>query len=57
MLGADAYLRDPQAGANIGGVINVEARGNRGPSYLFQTSAGNAKLIGLLICPEKVCRS
>ena len=28
-------------------MINVEARGNRGPSYLFQTSPGNARLVDL----------
>src|SRR5471030_1859058 len=47
LLGAEAYLRDPLARAKIGAVINAEARGNQGPSYLFQTSAGNARLIDL----------
>jgi hypothetical protein len=47
MLGASAYLRDSSVGAGIGAVINVEARGNRGPSYLFQTSAGNSGVIDL----------
>ena len=47
LLGAAAYLRDPTAKARTGVVINVEARGNQGPSYLFQTSDGNARLIDL----------
>jgi hypothetical protein len=47
MLGAAAAVRDASARARIGAVINVEARGNQGPSYLFQTSAGNRKLIDL----------
>ncbi len=47
MLGAAHYLSDPLQRARIGAVINVEARGNKGPSYLFQTSAGNGKLIDL----------
>jgi hypothetical protein len=47
LLGAAFYLRDPVAKAGIGAVINVEARGNEGPSYLFQTSGGNARLIDL----------
>jgi hypothetical protein len=47
LLGAAFYLRDARARARIGAVINVEARGNQGPSYLFQTSAGNSKLIDL----------
>jgi hypothetical protein len=45
LLGAAAFLRGgamrPMA------VINVEARGNQGPSYLFQTSADDAPLIDL----------
>ncbi|HEY0265119.1 MAG TPA: M28 family peptidase, partial [Rhizomicrobium sp.] len=47
LLGAAAYIRDPLARAKTGVVINVEARGNQGPSYLFQTSPGNAPLIDL----------
>jgi hypothetical protein len=47
LLGAAAYLSDPLRRAKIGAVINVEARGNQGPSYLFQTNAGNARLIDL----------
>jgi hypothetical protein len=47
LLGAAAYLRDPVARARTGVVINVEARGNQGPSFLFQTSAGNDGLIDL----------
>jgi hypothetical protein len=47
LLGAAAFLRDPQARARVGAVINMESRGNRGPSYLFQTSAGDSKLIDL----------
>ncbi|HEY4076486.1 MAG TPA: M20/M25/M40 family metallo-hydrolase [Rhizomicrobium sp.] len=47
MVGAAAYLRDPRARAATGAVINVEARGNQGPSYLFQTSPGDGRLIDL----------
>ncbi len=47
MLGAAAYLHDPQARARTGVVINVEARGNQGPSYLFQTGPGDQGLIDL----------
>jgi hypothetical protein len=42
LLGASAYLRDPAARAETGAVVNMEARGNNGPSYLFQTGAGDA---------------
>ncbi|HKU66132.1 MAG TPA: M20/M25/M40 family metallo-hydrolase [Rhizomicrobium sp.] len=47
LLGAAAYLRDPMARARTGAVINMEARGNQGPSHLFQTGAGDARLIGI----------
>lgn len=47
LLGAAAFLHDPALRARIGAVINVEARGNRGPSLLFQTSPGDAPLIDL----------
>ena len=47
LLGAAAWLRDPLAKAKTGVVINVEARGNSGSSFLFQTSEGNARLIDL----------
>ncbi|MEO8300998.1 MAG: M20/M25/M40 family metallo-hydrolase [Rhizomicrobium sp.] len=47
LMGAAAYLRDPVARARTGAVINVESRGNQGPSYLFQTGPGDARLIDL----------
>ena len=47
LLGAAAFLRDPALKARVGAVINVEARGNQGPSLLFQTSPGEGPLIAL----------
>jgi hypothetical protein len=47
MLGAALFLRDPGWRARIGVVINVEARGTSGPSYLFQTSSGDENLVDL----------
>ena len=47
LLGAAAYLRDSHARASTGAVINMEARGNQGPSYLFQTGPGDARLIDM----------
>ena len=47
LLGAAAYARDPANIARTGAVVNVEARGNQGPSLLFQTSPGDAALIDL----------
>jgi hypothetical protein len=47
LLGAAAWLRHDAERARVGAVVNIEARGNQGPSYLFQTSKGDAGLIGL----------
>jgi len=47
LLGAASFLHNPKLKARAGVVVNVEARGNRGPSLLFQTSDGNAPLIDL----------
>ncbi len=47
LLGAAAFLHDPALKARVGAVVNVEARGNQGPSRLFQTSPGDQPLIDL----------
>jgi hypothetical protein len=47
LLGANAFLENPSLKARVGVVVNVEARGTRGPSLLFQTSPGDARLIDL----------
>ena len=47
LLGAAAFLQNPGLKARVGAVVNVEARGDRGPSLLFQTSAGDGPLIDL----------
>jgi hypothetical protein len=47
LLGANAFLQNPALKARIGVVVNVEARGTKGPSLLFQTSPGDGKLIDL----------
>jgi hypothetical protein len=47
MLGASAFLADPKWRAQVGVVINLEARGNQGRSFLFQTSPGDGALIDL----------
>jgi Peptidase family M28 len=41
LLGAEAFAE--HAGAReVGAVVNLEARGTSGPSFLFETAAGNA---------------
>ncbi|MGH6876997.1 MAG: M28 family peptidase, partial [Rhizomicrobium sp.] len=47
LLGAAAFLHDPALKARVGAVVNVEARGNQGPSLLFQTSPGDGPLIDI----------
>ena len=47
LLGANAFLQNAALKARVGAVVNVEARGTRGASLLFQTSAGDSKLIDL----------
>ena len=47
LLGAGLFLDDPAWRTRVGAVINVEARGNQGKSYLFQTNSGDARLIDL----------
>ncbi len=45
LLGAASFLDNPELKARVGGVLNFEARGDAGPSTLFQMSAGNAPLL------------
>lgn len=47
LLGAASFMHNPALGARVGVVVNVEARGNQGPSLLFQTSPGDSRLIDL----------
>jgi hypothetical protein len=47
LLGANAFLQNAALKNRVGVVVNVEARGTKGPSLLFQTSPGDSKLIDL----------
>src|SRR6185312_14290798 len=47
LLGAAAFLQNPALAAEVGVAVNVEARGTRGASLLFQTSPGDARLVQL----------
>lgn len=48
LLGAQAFVREHRWTGDAGLVLNVEARGNRGPMIMFETSGGNAALIEAL---------
>ena len=45
LLGAKAFVEENPAARDVGVVLNFEARGNGGPSIMFETSAGNGWLI------------
>ncbi len=45
LLGARAFFEQHPRAAEVGLVLNFEARGNRGASVMFETSAGNGRLI------------
>ena len=45
LLGAEAFVHGHPWAKNAGLVLNFEARGDRGPSLLFETSANNAGLV------------
>lgn len=58
LLGARAFVRDRRLSGGVGAVVNVEARGTSGPSYMFQTSPGNAWMVPLLAgLPRPACSS
>lgn len=49
MLGATAFVEaNPELLRDVDVVLNFEARGSGGPSYMFETSAGNADLVAAL---------
>lgn len=45
LLGAEAFVAEHPWAAAVGVVVNLEARGNRGPSILFETTENSAWLI------------
>jgi hypothetical protein len=45
LLGAEAFVSSHPFFKDVGLVMNFETRGNSGPSVLFETSAGNSRLI------------
>jgi hypothetical protein len=45
LLGAEAFVKYSPLAKDAGLVMNFEARGNSGPSIMFETSPGNGRLI------------
>ncbi len=48
LLGAEGFVADPAELRSAAGVINVEARGTNGPSFLFETSRRNAWIANVI---------
>lgn len=47
LLGAEAFVAHDPAAKNVGAVVNLEARGTSGASYMFETSRDNAWVVAL----------
>jgi hypothetical protein len=47
LLGASAFVAEHPAAKDVRVVVNFEARGNSGESQMFETSAGNGRLVEL----------
>jgi hypothetical protein len=45
LFGADVFASEHPWAKDVGVVLNFDARGNSGPSYMFETSEGNGWLI------------
>ena len=45
LLGAQEFVQEHPWAKDVGVVLNFEARGNQGPSFMFETSDGNGWLI------------
>jgi hypothetical protein len=45
LLGASAFVAENPAAQDVRVVVNFEARGNAGESQMFETSAGNGRLV------------
>ncbi|BCY05449.1 M28 family peptidase [Actinoplanes sp. L3-i22] len=46
LCGAEAFVRQSDLARDGGVVLNLEARGSSGPAIMFETSTGNAALVG-----------
>ncbi|MBI4879695.1 MAG: M28 family peptidase [Planctomycetes bacterium] len=59
LLGACAFLREHPLAARVGAVLNFEARGQRGPAIMFETSGEDAALIEALaaVAPDPLASS
>lgn len=59
LCGAEAFVSQHPLAAAGGVVLNFEARGSRGPAIMFETSTGNADVVGVYgdVAPYPVATS
>jgi hypothetical protein len=48
LIGAEAFVADQRLLKSVAAVINIEARGTKGSSYMFETSARNQWMIRIM---------
>jgi hypothetical protein len=48
LIGAEGFVADPAAARDVAVIVNVEARGTSGPSFLFETSRHNQWLLPIV---------
>ena len=48
LIGAEGFVADPAAARGVAVIVNVEARGTSGPSFLFETSRHNQWLLPIV---------
>jgi hypothetical protein len=48
LLGMDAFVRGHALAETVRTTVNVDARGSRGPSFMFETSKDNAWLVAMM---------
>lgn len=48
LLGAEAFAREHPLAKSVRMTVNVDSRGSRGPSQMFETSRGNVWLVSLV---------
>jgi hypothetical protein len=45
LLGVNAFVREHPLASTVRTTVNIDSRGSRGPSQMFETSAGNAWIV------------
>ena len=54
LLGAKSFVENDPVAKQVGAVVNLEARGVRGPATMFQTSRPNGKALDALVSHDRL---